>query len=133
MVAEMLRARMLIVASGVLVAVVGVAGWAVAGAWRPGGDRSPEVEVPVSTAVVVRTDVAERRLVSGTLGYAGTFDVLAGRSGTLTWLPAAGQVIQRGQPAFEIDGVKVPLLFGYRPAWRAMSAGMTDGADVEEL
>jgi HlyD family secretion protein len=133
MVAEMLRARVLIVASGTLVAIVGIAGWAISSAWGPSGSGNPTAAVPVSTAAVVRVDVAERRLVSGTLGHAGTFDVLAGRSGTLTRLPATGDVIQRGQSAFEIDGVKVPLFFGYRPAWRAMSVGMTDGADVEEL
>lgn len=129
----MLRARVLIVASGTLVAAVGVAGWAISGAWGPSGNKSPAAAVPISTAVVVRTDVVERRLVNGTLGHAGSFDVLASRSGTLTRLPAAGDVIERGRFAFEIDGVKVPLFYGYRPAWRSMSVGMTDGADVEEL
>jgi len=116
-----------------LVAAVGTAGWATSSAWWPAGDRIPTAAVPISTAEVVRTDVSERRLVSGTLGHAGSVDVLAGSSGTLTWLPAPGEVIGRGRSAFELDGAKVPLFYGYRPAWRAMSVGMTDGADVEQL
>jgi multidrug efflux pump subunit AcrA (membrane-fusion protein) len=133
MAAEVRRARVLIAASGTLVVAVGVAGWATSGVWAPKSNMNLTAAVPISTAMVVRTDVAERRLVNGTLGHDGSFDILAGNSGTLTRLPTAGRVVHRGQTAFEVDGAKVPLFYGYRPAWREMSQGMTDGADAQEL
>jgi peptidoglycan hydrolase-like protein with peptidoglycan-binding domain len=90
--------------------------------------------VPVSTGRVVRTDVAERQVVSGTLGYRGTFNVSNELpAGIITWLPAAGQVIRRGQALYRIDGQSVTLLYGSVPAWRSFQPGMTGGADVREL
>jgi peptidoglycan hydrolase-like protein with peptidoglycan-binding domain len=82
---------------------------------------------------VVRTDIAERRSVSGTLGHAGAHDVVATGQGTLTGLPAVGRVVGRGDAAYEVDGTPVPLLYGERPAWRAFQLGMTDGTDVRQL
>jgi peptidoglycan hydrolase-like protein with peptidoglycan-binding domain len=90
--------------------------------------------VPVSTGRVVRTDVAERQVVPGTLGYRGTFSVSNELpAGIITWLPAAGQVIRRGQALYRIDGQSVTLLYGSIPAWRSFQPGMTPGADVREL
>lgn len=127
------RSRTLVVVGGALVLGVGAAGFVVSGVFSHSSTKTPTAAIPVSSVAVVRTNVAERRLVNGTLGHAGSFDVLAGKSGTLTRLPALGSVIDRGETAFEVDGVRVPLFYGYRPAWREMSLGMTDGADVEEL
>jgi peptidoglycan hydrolase-like protein with peptidoglycan-binding domain len=82
----------------------------------------------------VRTDVAERQVVPGTLGYRGTFSVSNELpAGIITWLPAAGQVIRRGQALYRIDGQSVTLLYGSVPAWRSFLPGMTGGADVREL
>jgi len=90
--------------------------------------------VPVSTGRVVRTDVAERQAVSGTLGYRGIFSVSNELpAGIITWLPAAGRVIRRGQALYRIDGQSVTLLYGSVPAWRSFQPGMTPGADVREL
>src|SRR6266498_3383241 len=90
--------------------------------------------VPVGTGRGVRTNVAERQVVSGTLGYRGTFNVSNELlAGIITWLPAAGQVIRRGQALYRIDGQSVTLLYGSVPAWRSFQPGMTGGADVREL
>lgn len=75
-----------------------------------GGQHGSAGGVPVSTAAVVRADVAESQEVTGSLGYAGSDDVIASGQGTLTWPPAVGQVVRRGQAAYEVDGVGVPLL-----------------------
>lgn len=123
---------MLMIVGGILVVGVGATGLAVSGVWSDKNAKTPAA-APVSTVPVTRTDVAERRLINGTLGHSGSFDVVAGKAGTLTRLPKPGTVVERGQPAFEVDGVKVPLFYGYRPPWREMSLGMKDGADVEEL
>jgi hypothetical protein len=56
-----------------------------------------------------------------------------GSSGTYTMLPAAGEIIRRGQPLYAINGSATLLLDGRTPAWRAFVPGMSHGADVAEL
>ena len=120
-------------------AVLALAGTAGTAAWGLSGGRTADdglaaASTPTtSSAQVVRTDVAERRQISGTLAHAGTYDVVASGTGTLTWLPAVGEVVRRGDAAYEADGVRVPLMYGKRPAWRAFYLGMTDGTDVRQL
>jgi hypothetical protein len=53
--------------------------------------------------------------------------------GTITWLPAAGATITQGQQLYGVDGHSVPLLYGSTPLYRALSAGVSNGADVREL
>lgn len=83
------------------------------------------------TAPVVRTDLVDRQRIDGTLGYAGSY-VVVGHGGTLTWLPAAGAVIRRGQAAYRADGRPVPLLYGAAPLWRTLAPGVR-GSDVKIL
>lgn len=53
--------------------------------------------------------------------------------GTVTWLPDEGTVVERGEPLYELDGQPSGiLLYGDRPAWRALSEG-SQGPDVEQL
>jgi peptidoglycan hydrolase-like protein with peptidoglycan-binding domain len=82
---------------------------------------------------VTRTDVAERQQVNGTLGHAGTFNLVSPGQGTLTRLLTIGQVVERGQSAYEINGVPVVLMYGRRTAWRAFALGMSNGSDVQQL
>ncbi|MBC6458624.1 peptidoglycan-binding domain-containing protein [Actinomadura sp. HBU206391] len=121
-------------ATGIALAgIAGAAGWAVTSGRAADSGQRPVTGVTTSTAAVVRTDVAQRRQVNGTLGHAGTYDVIATGQGTLTRLPSVGQVVKRGEAAYEVDGSPVVLLYGRRPAWRAFSSGMTDGTDVRQL
>jgi HlyD family secretion protein len=90
--------------------------------------------VPVATVDVVRTDVSASQVVAGTLGYAGVYAVsneLA--SGIITWLPAPGEVVRRGQALYQVAGQPVTLLYGPVPAYRDFGPGMTPGPDVREL
>ena len=57
----------------------------------------------------------------------------SGGSGTVTWLPAPGATISQGQQVYGVDGHSVPLLYGSTPLYRALSAGVSNGADVREL
>lgn len=126
------RAGWLIPAGAVL--VTAAAGFTFRGFWPMTPSSAAAPAVPVSTAHVVRTDVAERQVVPGTLGYQGMFSVPNELpAGIITWLPAAGQVIRRGQALYRIDGQSVTLLYGSVPAWRPFQPGMTGGADVREL
>ena len=50
-----------------------------------------------------------------------------------TWLPSGGQVIRRGQPAYELDGKPVPLFYGSVIPYRALELGVAPGPDVTAL
>lgn len=56
-----------------------------------------------------------------------------GDSASYTMLPAAGEVIRRGQPLYAINGSPTLMLYGLKPAWRGFTPGMTPGRDVAEL
>ena len=84
------------------------------------------------------TTVQRRNLVatdteSGTLSYSNPQTVFNRVSGTITSLPAIGHVIKPGQTLYRVDGLPVVLFSGIVPAYRDLSDGVTDGADVEQL
>ena len=70
---------------------------------------------------------------SGTLGYANPRTVFDGLSGTITWLPSVGQVIEPGQTLYEVDGKPVVLMDGTTPAYRHLTSADSDGADILQL
>ncbi len=119
---------------GLAVGGLGLAAVAVAvvaiGGGDDGGAKAQEPGVP--TRPLERRDLASTDSVDGTLGYAGDAAVINRLSGTITWLPAEGDVITRGHRLFELDGKPVVLMYGDVPAYRDLSAG-TSGPDVEEL
>jgi peptidoglycan hydrolase-like protein with peptidoglycan-binding domain len=94
---------------------------------------APPAPPPVSTATVVRTDLATTVLTAGTLGYAPTRPVVNRVAGTYTWLPAAGRQIRPGRALYRVDDLPVVLMAGRTPAWRPFALGMTDGPDVAQL
>ena len=125
--------RTLIFSGVALAGLAGVAGWTVVdGHGHPGAQATADA-IQTGTAAVTRTDVAQRQLMAGKLGYAGAYQVQATGAGTITKLPPTGRMVQRGKPIYEIDGTKVPLMYGSRPVWRAFQVGMTDGPDVKQL
>jgi len=127
------RARRRAVPVLAVVVVAAAAGLAARGLY---GGAHPVVTtaVPVSDAPVVRTDLSSRQPVPGTLGYQGFFTVASELdAGILTWLPATGATVRRGQPLFAVSGQPVTLLYGSLPAWRAFAPGMTPGPDVRQL
>jgi hypothetical protein len=125
------RRRSLMVAALAAAAITGaVVAIAVrGGAPAPAGSAPP----PVTTATVVRTDLATHVLTEGTLGYAASAPVVNHVVGTYTALPAAGAVINPGQPLYRVDNTPIVLMVGATPAWRPFQPGMADGEDVTEL
>jgi len=114
-------------AAGVAVAVTGPFG----GAGRAGGGAAAG-GYPTAVSAVARRLLVSQTSVAATLGYAGSYTV-TGHGGTVTWLPAPGQVIGQGQVLYRVNnGTPVVLLYGRVPAWRALSAGV-HGADVRQL
>jgi HlyD family secretion protein len=87
---------------------------------------------PRSLQTVARQDLSSQTEVSAILGYADSYSVVNQAQGTVTSLPAVGQVTTQGQVLYEVSGAPVVLLYGSTPAYRALSEGMT-GADAEEL
>jgi peptidoglycan hydrolase-like protein with peptidoglycan-binding domain len=121
-----------LVAAGVVFAVA--AGYAGHQLWPAAPHATRPAAVQTLTARVVRTDLAARQVIAGTLGYQGAFSVVSELGGgVLTALPAPGDVIRRGQPLFALSGQPVTLLYGGVPAWRTFAAGMVPGPDVREL
>jgi peptidoglycan hydrolase-like protein with peptidoglycan-binding domain len=131
-------ARGLLIVAGALALAGG--GWGAArggliGAGRPRPPASASMAaVATSTVTVARGDVTARLQVSGTLGYDGSVTVVNQLpGGIITWLPAPGAIIGRGQPLYRVDRQPVPLLYGRLPAWRTFQLGMPDGPDVRQL
>ena len=54
------------------------------------------------------------------------------RSGTVTGLPAEGDVVRRGEPLYEVDADPVSVLYGDVPAYRDLDEG-DEGRDVRQL
>lgn len=71
---------------------------------------------------------AERSLAASQ-SSAVTYDAGA----AFTMLPEAGDVIQRGQALYAINGAPTLLLYGPVAAWRAFRPGMAPGTDVAQL
>jgi peptidoglycan hydrolase-like protein with peptidoglycan-binding domain len=82
---------------------------------------------------VAARDLRAQEQVQGTLGYGDARAVTNQRQGTITWLPDEGAVVRRGQALYRVDGKPVQLLYGRLPAWRELSVGVDDGADVRQL
>jgi hypothetical protein len=127
------RGRWVAVGVMVVLAAGAVAGWR-AGLFSPAaspgaGPGTP----PPATALVTRQDLTATTPESATLGYAGSYTVKGQGSGTLTWLPPAGQVLRQGQALYKTgNGSPVVLLYGSVPDWRALGVGTT-GQDVTQL
>ncbi len=86
-----------------------------------------------ATGTVERRTLAEHLTATGTIGYAGESTVLARLSGTVTSLPAVGDVVHRGGRLYALAGEPVLLMYGAVPAYRTLREGVTEGRDVEQL
>jgi multidrug efflux pump subunit AcrA (membrane-fusion protein) len=102
-----------------------------------GGGESTGHGSATSLASVTRRSLSTQTQFNGTLGYAGSYTVLAQTHGTLTWLPRVGAVIGNGQVLYRVDQRPVVLLYGSVPAYRDLAEGATaadvSGADVAQL
>src|SRR5690349_17594237 len=96
------------------------------------GDHGSHNTASGSTTVQ-RRDLVQTDTESGTLSYADPRTVYDGLSGTITWLPAVGQVIKPGQVLYRVGGVPVILMNGSTPAYRDLNSSDSDGPDILEL
>jgi hypothetical protein len=113
-------------------ALVLVAGLALTGL-PGGGAKADDGDGPrLGTADVTRRTLVEQQDLDGTLGHGDAVPLVNRTNGTLTWMAEPGTTVDRGEPLYEVDGRKVRLLVGERPAWRTLGPG-TSGVDVKQL
>ncbi|MBV8999660.1 MAG: hypothetical protein JO304_11395, partial [Solirubrobacterales bacterium] len=84
-------------------------------------------------ATVQRRDLVQTDTESGTLSYANSQTVYNRMTGTITWLPAVGQVIKPGQALYRVNGAPVILMDGSTPAYRDLNSSDSDGQDILQL
>jgi peptidoglycan hydrolase-like protein with peptidoglycan-binding domain len=122
------KARLLAATAAVL-AIAGTAGW-----WAARPDRAapptPSAELP--TTPVTRGDLVATTQQPGRLGYGAERPVVGQRAGTVTAAPGQGQVLQRGDRVYGVDGRPIPLCYGDVPFYRPLAPG-SEGADVRQL
>jgi peptidoglycan hydrolase-like protein with peptidoglycan-binding domain len=114
-------------------AVGAVAGFGfLTGAEDEGRSGSTGGRLPPATAQVTRQTLVDTQTEDGKLSYGDTTAVTARLAGTVTELPAAGAIVQRGQAIYRLDDAPVVLLYGALPSYRTLSQG-TEGADVKQF
>ena len=100
---------------------------------EPPPDPGPTRPAAADTVAVRRTDLVTSVSVTGTLGFGPPTTFTGRKAGTLTWLPAVGTVVDRGEKLYAVDAQPVPLLFGDTPLYRRLEPGMPPGPDVAEV
>ncbi len=124
------------VAAGLLALAGGAAGLALLSGGGDGGASEARAQptVATGTAVARTRRLVDREDVEGRLGFAGRRTVSAAAAGTLTAIRREGATVRRGGSLFAVDGrATAYVLYGRVPAWRALSSGAANGADVEQL
>ena len=115
----------------IAVLAAGLGTWAVVGAPHPGSSAAQTVQHR-ATARVTQGDLVDSKVFAGSLGYGAATGVPGAASGTITWLPQPGQVIERDQPLYAVDERPVRAMYGTTPLWRTIEYGQR-GADVRQL
>lgn len=125
------RIRTAAIAAGV-VAVLVVAGAAAVGL----GGRHPAATgtspKSTGTATVVRRDLVRYVSADGEVGYGASAPVTCKAAGTVTWLPATGKTVSRGEQLVRVDDRPVVLLYGTLPMYRELK-DRTVGNDVRQF
>ncbi|MEU6576102.1 peptidoglycan-binding domain-containing protein [Streptomyces sp. NPDC046805] len=109
----------LFVAGGfLLVTVVGVVG-----ALGLGGGGSDDAGAPGRSSRVVRVTrdtLTDQTEVDGELGHGPEVPFPVKAEGTVTWLPATGRTVRRGEAVLRVDDRPVVLLYGSLPMYREL-------------
>ncbi|WP_433261413.1 peptidoglycan-binding protein [Actinosynnema sp. CS-041913] len=120
--------RRAVIAVAALVAVA--AGVVVLIAQRRPPESAPSAAPEVKTTTVRKSDLTNTRSVGGMLGFGAPRVVKGAGAGSLTKLPAVGDVAELGKPLYRVDDRPVPVFFGDTPLFRKLEATGTKGADV---
>ena len=117
-----------------LVIAIAVVIGVILGTGSPASLKAADRNTHSSGATTVqRRDLVQTDTESGTLSYANPQTVYNRLTGTITWLPAVGQVIKPGQALYRVSGAPVILMDGSTPAYRDLSPSDSDGQDILQL
>lgn len=122
------RAQWLIGGTAAIV-VLGIAAALVWSRMITESEAAPPPAPDVATATIRTADLAKREKERGTIGYGPSRPITAGREATLTDLPVTGDVLERGEPVYEVDAQPVPLFYGDIPLYRPITQDI-EGDDV---
>jgi peptidoglycan hydrolase-like protein with peptidoglycan-binding domain len=126
------RTRTIAATAIVVVAGASAISWAAGLFDSDSGTPTATAASRLATAKVERGDLVETQDVDGTLGYGDAWGISGAAQGTVTWMPAEGNRITRGQTIYEVDEKPVTLMYGAIPLYRALGQG-DEGDDVKEL
>lgn len=118
---------------GLLVAALAASGVMYAAATGDSGEAGGgSTSVDTSTVKVTRDDLVVHESFEGQLGYRGQRQIVGRLAGTVTYLPAPGSVLERGDRLAAVDREPIFLMYGRLPAYRTLATG-DEGPDVLQL
>ncbi len=125
------RRRTLLIAAALCLALAASAGGALL-LLRPATDDAASAgeSAAPATTVVERGELVQTARLDGAVGFGAALPVSTKASGTITWLPGAGEHLDRGSVALRVDERAVPVLIGDVPLYRALDGWGLEGADV---
>ena len=123
--------RAIVLVCAVVVGLLAVGAVTTAIVWHGSATVLPDAPVTVRTVKVSTTDLTDSQTLSGTLGFGVASTVAGAGEGTLTRLPAVGDVVGRGAVLYRVDDVAVPVFLGATPLFRTLGAVGLKGADVQ--
>ncbi|MEU4091065.1 peptidoglycan-binding protein [Streptomyces sp. NPDC026673] len=126
------RRTLLVLGGTAAVAVVVLAGAASSGVLGGRTKTAAPSASPPATAEVTRKTMERWITVPGAVTYGSAQPLTGHAQGTVTWLPASGTVLRRGDALARVDNRPVVLLYGKLPAYRELAPN-TKGEDVEEF
>jgi peptidoglycan hydrolase-like protein with peptidoglycan-binding domain len=93
------------------------------------------------TATVRRTTLEQSVTLDGRLDHGPELSLTVKLAGTVTWLPAPGSTLRRGDVVARVNDQPVVLLYGALPSYRALGAAGVEraagspgiGRDVQQL
>jgi hypothetical protein len=85
---------------------------------RPG--PAARSAVTVGTTPVIKTNLSDSQTLPGTLGFGAQTPVFGRGQGTVTRLPTAGRVTERGRSLYRINDQPVPVFYGATPLFRTL-------------
>ncbi|MCP2325280.1 hypothetical protein HDA40_003787 [Hamadaea flava] len=122
-----------LIGAGVAVLAVGAATAATLGfGFAPEKAEDNQSQLPPTTAKVTKQTLNDTQSVSGDLGYGDSTALAARIQGTVTSLPYASSIFQRGNAVYKVNNTPIVLMYGTVPAYRELKVG-DEGADVKQL
>jgi len=125
--------RRTVVTAAVAVALVASAAVLVGWLGQRHRPARPVIVAAAATTKVTKVDLSTSSGQPGTVGYAAPHPLKGLGSGRITWLPAVGATIRRGQQLLRVDDRPVLLAYGSTPMFRRLDRVGLVGADVKVL